>query len=209
MRPSFCCWPSTILAPYSRPQLEIHSAPSGPTSMSTGSNERRGTPWSSPGRPRHERSPPACRRPVTKPLPCLAIHQRLAAQPVIINKHVTISLRPTRMIEMNGARAGAFKKGPGRGRRGQVLVTFPIVTPRVPPAKVRAEKGRKQLVAVRLIVIRSEPREGVIKADIPWITKTARHNLQIGAIHRATQNAAGQAPIIARDRDSFSRRSRP
>ena len=77
-----------------------------------------------------------------------------------------------------------------------MLVTFPIVTPRVPPAKVRAEKGRKQLVAVRLIVIRAKPREGVIETNVPRITKAARHNLQIGAIRRATQNAAGQPPIV-------------
>ena len=77
-----------------------------------------------------------------------------------------------------------------------MALTLPIVTPRVTPAKMRAIKGGEDFVAMRLVVVCAEPREAVVKTDVPWIAKTARKNFQIFAIPITTQNATLAPPVI-------------
>ena len=54
----------------------------------------------------------------------------------------------------------------------------------------------EDLVAERLVVVRAQPVEAVIKTDVPRIAKTAGNNLKLRTVSVATQDAAAQAPII-------------
>ena len=78
-----------------------------------------------------------------------------------------------------------------------MIITFPIITPRMTPSEVRAEKWSKDLVAHGLVIISAEPIEAVVECDVPWVPEASRNDLQIRTIAVAAEDPSGDTPVVA------------
>jgi len=78
------------------------------------------------------------------------------------------------------------------------MVPFPIVAPRVPPAEMRSVERSEDLIAHRLVVVGPEPVELVVEGDVPRVAVSARNDLETAPVVVATQDAAGDAPVVTR-----------
>ena len=73
-----------------------------------------------------------------------------------------------------------------------------MAAPRMIPAKVRAEERHEDSIADGLIIVGPDPVESAVHGNIPRVSKSSCHDLQIVSAVIAAQHAAIHAPVISR-----------